>query len=86
MKLWTGKFVLALVVFVLFILDAKWYPLDPFTQKPLHLLPHMDTWAASFVCLLSLLFVITHGGSWVLAKFRAQDEQAQVASRRRRRR
>ena len=85
MKFWTAKFVLALVVVAGLLVDAQWFAPDPYTGKPRHLLPFTDSGAAPFVFLLSLLYVISHAGGWVLAKFRrhgAEEECAKPARRR----
>ena len=70
MRFWTCKFVGALVVVVALIADARWYPLDPYTGKPQHLLDFTDSGVAPFIFLLSLLYVISHAGGWALARFR----------------
>jgi len=84
-KFWTAKFMLALTVVVGLLVDAQWFAPDPYTGKPRHLLPFTDSGAAPFVFLLSLLYVLSHAGGWVLARFRrhgAGDERASQSRRR----
>jgi len=88
-KFWTGKFVAALVVVAVFLLDAWWLGPDPSTGEPRHILPYMNTGVASFVFLLVLLFTLSHTGGWVLSKFRragsgeAEGAKAQGQKRKR---
>lgn len=70
MRFWTWKFALALLVVLGLIVDAWWYGLDPYTQRPRHLLPFTERGIAPFIFLLSLLYVLSHIGGWVMAKFR----------------
>lgn len=70
MRFWTWKFVMALIIVGALIVDAQWHELDPYTHRRPHLFSYTDSWIAPFVFLLSLLFVVSHAGGWVLAKFR----------------
>jgi hypothetical protein len=76
LKFWTWKFVLALAVVLGLMADAWWYGLDPYTQRPRHLLPFTERGIAPFVFPLSLLYVLSHVGGWVLAKFRGSGQAA----------
>jgi len=69
-KLWTPKFVLSLLAVALFLLDAFWLGPDPVTGHARHVLPYADTGVASFVFLLALLYVLSHGWQWVTARLR----------------
>lgn len=82
MKLWTPKFIGALVVVAIFFVDAFALGPDPVTGAARHVLPGADTGVASFIFLLVLLYVISHVGGWTLARFRhwrAAGEQGQLS-------
>lgn len=70
MRFWTWKFVTALIIVAALVVDAQWHELDPYTHRRPHLFSYTDSWIAPFAFLLSLLFVVSHTGGWVLAKFR----------------
>jgi hypothetical protein len=76
-RFWTWKFVIALAIVAALVMDARWFPPDPYTGQPRHLLPFTDSGAAPFAFLLSLLYVISHAGGWVLAKFRGSGADAE---------
>jgi hypothetical protein len=74
-RFWTWQFVGALAVVAALVVDARWYGPDPFSGQPRHLFPFTDTGVAPFVFLLSLLYVFSHAGGWVLAVFRKRGER-----------
>ncbi|MFP4058384.1 MAG: hypothetical protein ACLF0G_16070 [Candidatus Brocadiia bacterium] len=82
MKFWNWKFILALVIVVAMVVDATWKGPDPTTGEPRHLLPYTGGTPASFVFLLSVLYVLSHAGGWVLAKFRSLGQRKRPSGRR----
>jgi len=72
-RFWTWKFSLALLLVAVFVLVALPLGLatDPDTGEAKPLLPTLtESGVASFVFLLLIIYVISHSGGWVLAKFR----------------
>ena len=69
-RLWTWKFAASLVVLAAFVVDAAWRGPDPYTGRARHFLPYADTGAASFIFLLALLYVLSHGGQWLHRRLR----------------
>jgi len=87
-RFWTLNFAVAMVLLVLFVLLAV--PVGLATNPegdPGPLLPQTLTGSgiASLVFLLLFIYVISHSGSWVLAKFRDRGKpEAQEAPKGRR--
>ena len=81
-KLWTPKFAAALVLLVLFLLLALPLGLatDPETEQAVPVWPWLGaSGPSSFVFLLLVLFVLSHLGGWVLARFRGTSGATPVA-------
>lgn len=77
MRLWTPKFVLSLAVVAVFLFDAFFLGPDPVTGHARHVVPYADTGIASFAFLLGLLYVLSHGWQWTLARLRGTPEPAE---------
>lgn len=77
MKLWTPAFALALALTVFFGLVALPLGLrtDPETGEAIPLLKELtESGIASFVFLLLMIYVISHAGSWTVARIRQRGK------------